>query len=108
MTTPLLTEYERSGRLKIWDEGRFAELAQIVADLTCKQHELRRLFRTVQSFDELNDALLHEIDGTFPVLSDAMRLSVCQCCLKNCAFDESGERIYAVWREKVAERGMSF
>ncbi|MFC2593864.1 MAG: helicase HerA domain-containing protein, partial [Fretibacterium sp.] len=105
---PLLTEYERSGRLKIWDEGRFAELAQIVADLTCKQHELRRLFHTVQSFDELNDALLHEIDGTFPVLSDAMRLSVCQCCLKNCAFDERGERIYAVWREKVAERGESF
>ena len=105
---PLLTEYERSGRLKIWDEGRFAELAQIVADLTCKQHELRRLFHTVQSFDELNDALLHEIDGVFPVLSDAMRLSVCQCCLKNCAFDESGERIYAVWREKVAERGESF
>lgn len=105
---PLLTEYERSGRLKIWDEGRFAELAQIVADLTCKQHELRRLFHTVQSFDELNDALLHEIDGAFPVLSDAMRLSVCQCCLKNCAFDESGERIYAIWREKVAERGNSF
>lgn len=105
---PLLTEYEQNGRLKIWDEGHFVELAQMVAELTCDRSKMTRIIHTARSFEELNDTLLHEIDGAFPVLSDAMRLSVCQCCLKNCAFDESGERIYAVWREKVAERGNSF
>ena len=95
-------EYKRDGKIALWEEERFSELAKIVTDLICGREFLEKIIRPDSSSSEVEELLFQEIDRYIPDLSFMMKISVCQCLMKQYSKTDSERlKLYAEWRESI-------
>ena len=98
----LLKEYGENGKLTIWGDEKFSELAQLVTELTCGKERLERIITSHIPAKELRDILFLEVDRWIPELSYTLKVSVCQCLMKQYSkVDDDRLKLYAEWRDFV-------
>ncbi|MBR2208851.1 MAG: ATP-binding protein [Synergistaceae bacterium] len=99
-------QYKRDGKIALWDEERFSELAKVVTDLICGKERLEKIIKPDSSAHEVQELLFHEIDRYAPEMPSALQFAVCQCLMKNYSRTD-GERLnlYSEWREYAIKRG---
>ena len=98
----LLKEYGENGKLAIWEDEKFSELAQLVTELTCGKERLEMIISPRTPVPEVRDILFLEVDKWIPELSYTLKVSVCQCLMKQYSrADDERLRLYAEWRDCV-------
>ena len=99
-------EYKRDGKIALWDEERFSELAKIVTDLICGKEHLEKIIKPDSSAQEVHDLLRQEIDRYVPEISPALQITICQCLMKDYSrTDNARLNLYSEWRDYAIKRG---
>lgn len=102
----LLSEYKKTGKLRIWLDSEFSKLSELTAELLSAKNKVDRYVIESQSFDELSSHLSSLIHEKVEDVSDEICLAVSQCLMKEFSSEsEDNVNIYAAWRDSVMKRG---
>lgn len=102
----LINEYGETGLLKVWEDDRFSDLAALITELTSGKKTIESIVSAEAAFVYLNRSLSALIDKYVPNLSEELKLSVCQCLMKDFSRNDAGRlEIYSAWRKDITERG---
>lgn len=98
-------EYSRTDKLRIWDDEKFDCLSELVVELLTGNGSVENLILTSRTFDDITRGMLNEINRQTENLSDELKLSICQCMMKD--FSKGSDEcltIYAAWRKELVEK----
>jgi DNA helicase HerA-like ATPase len=102
----LIDEYKSTSKLRVWKDSNFKVLSGMVTELIANKGMIQSVVRSQKTFEELNSNLLKLIDNTILGLSDEIRLTICQCFMKDYSGDDSEKiEIYSAWRETMCRGG---
>ena len=101
----IIDEYNSTGKLNIWKDEKFKNLSEIVSELVSDFDRLTNIIITSQDFNSLTTSLINEIEKKTKDISNELKLSICQCLLKE--FSKNSDEnltIYAAWRKYIVDK----
>lgn len=103
----LVAEYEEKGELRVWDEGKFSVLSEIVGNVLNSTLWTRCMMDNSSEFSVLTNKLIDEIKRQVPGIKDEYALATAQCVMKR-ESKESGEyqEIYSAWVSDLRNKGV--
>lgn len=102
----ILSEYRKSGELRIWRNSEFSKLSELTSELLGVRNRVNRYVAEATDFDELSRLLHSLVHDQIEDVSDEVCLSISQCLMKQFSTeDDENLEIYAAWRESVLKRG---
>lgn len=103
----LVSEYEKKGELRAWNEDKFNVLSEIVGNVLNSSLWTRSMMDTSSEFDGLTDRLIDEIKRQALYIEDEYALAAAQCVMKREA-KESGDyqEIYMAWVSDLRNKGV--
>lgn len=94
----LLKTYERNQTLYLWEDEKFAALAEHVSQLLDSDIFVKNAVRSSESFNTLTEKLFQFIEEQTGERSREFKLAISQCLLRNkVSCDETNREIYAGW-----------
>ena len=96
--TELIDEYVRTGKLGIWSNERFEELANLLTDILCVRGSVEKIAKESKSFEDLDSKLKATVTETIGIVPESVNIFVRQALLK--AYSLGGETrklIYQKW-----------
>lgn len=106
-----ISEYEKTGKLEIWEDNNFKQLSGVISGLVDKKERVEHAVRETQEADGLHaEALskeLVEIARNYaPDMSGQICLTVCQCMMKTFSVENSTDlALYDMWYTHVEKGG---
>lgn len=100
----LIQEYDETGKLRLWDDGKFDTLSELVTNLIADERIIDNIVLSSSSFEKVTQLMIEQIERNTENLSIQILYSVCQCFMKSFS-KESSEKleIYAAWRESATK-----
>ncbi len=103
----IIDEYKKSKKLDLWNDNKFSDLSEIVTNLLINKSTLDSTILKNENLKELNRSLENLIDKEIPNASDQIKLSICQCFMKEFSKGNSNKlEVYSIWYEDVKNRGV--
>lgn len=102
----LLIEYERSGKLKLWDTDQFGNLSELITELLDAKTMVDNAVVTATDFGGLTDKLTEYIKSLTQDLPDSVVIEICHAFMRqNSEKGRDRLEIYSVWKDFVEKGG---
>lgn len=102
----LISEYDLTGKLKVWESDNFGVLSELVCELLDSKTMVENSIVTSKSFDNLTDDLLQYIKTLTVDLPEQVALNVCHCFMRqNSERGKDRLEIYSAWKISVENGG---
>lgn len=103
----IVNEYERKGKLSLWNEMHFESLSKVVSALTNSKIWIKPIVETSSEFDILTERLMDTIHNEVKGLSTEYRMAILQCLMKAEAIESDNfKEIYLAWVTSVRKKGV--
>lgn len=106
LISSLVEEYCNNNKLEIWEDTNFDKLSNLISELIGSKKIENKIIKS-KNFEDLTNVLYDEINAKKIDLSEELKLSICQCLMKEFSKEnDENLTIYAAWRKFIVDKGV--
>lgn len=100
----VLKEFERTHKVSLWEDGRFAALSSEVVDILGCRDKAFGFIRNAGAITDLNRELMRIIDGQTTYFPHSSQPNIIQCIIKDyCEKNPSKQEFYDKWVQETRQ-----